>query len=132
MLTGTMLNIEFHPFTAVRMNGALHELVLGEVTEAIALTWLKDDARATDELRHDDTLGAVDDERSLFGHHREFAHELHLLFDLAGVRVEEASTDKDLRLVRHVVLTAVLHRVLRLWAQVRVERIEVEFELKVF
>ena len=83
-------------------------------------------------LRNYNSFISIYNERSFFGHHREFTHELHLLFDLAGVRVEEASTDEDLRLVRHVVLTAVLYGILRLWTQVRVKRIEVEFELKVF
>ena len=46
--------------------------------------WKMTPGRA-DELRHDDALGAVDDERALLGHHREVAHEDRLLLDLARV-----------------------------------------------
>ena len=67
------------------MNGALDELVLGEVAQAEALTRLEDHARAADELADNDTLGAVDDERSLVGHDREVTHEHGLFFDLARV-----------------------------------------------
>ena len=46
-------------------------------------------ARATDQLRHDNTLGAVDDEGSLFGHQREVAHEHCLGLDFTGLVVHE-------------------------------------------
>ena len=47
-------------------------------------------ARGAHELRHDDALGAVDDERAALGHPREVAHEDRLLADLAGLAVDEA------------------------------------------
>ena len=47
-------------------------------------------ARRADELRDDDALGAVDDERAALGHPREVAHEDRLLADLAGLAVDEA------------------------------------------
>jgi hypothetical protein len=71
-------------------------------------------ARASDELRHDDALGAVDDERPPWGHHREVAHEDPLLADLAGLLVDEADRDRERDLVGQVLLTALLDRELRL------------------
>ena len=45
--------------------------------------------------RHDDALGAVDDERALLGHHREVTHEHRLALDLAGVVVDELGRDEQ-------------------------------------
>jgi hypothetical protein len=44
-------------------------------------------------MRHDDTLGAVDDERALLGHEREVAHEHGLGLDLTGEVVHELGLD---------------------------------------
>ena len=85
VLAWLVLDVELDPFAAVGVNGAGDELVLGEVAKAEALTRLEDDARAADELANYDTLGAVDDERSLVGHDGEVTHEDGLLLDLAGV-----------------------------------------------
>ena len=71
-------------------------------------------ARAADELRHDDALGAVDDERPPLGHHREVAHEDRLLPDLAGLLVDEADRHRQRPLVGQVLLTALLDRDRRL------------------
>ena len=46
-------------------------------------------ARRAHQLRHDDALGAVDDERALLGHPGEVAEEHGLLADLARVEVRE-------------------------------------------
>src|SRR5690606_21963792 len=46
-------------------------------------------ARRADELRDDDALGAVDDERAALGHERELAHEDRLRLDLTGRVVDE-------------------------------------------
>ena len=67
-------------------------------------------ARGTDELRHDDALGAVDDERAALGHPREVAHEDGLLADLAGLAVDEADRDGQRARVREVLLAALLQR----------------------
>ena len=67
-------------------------------------------AGRADELRHDDALGAVDDERAPLGHHREVAHEDPLLADLAGVRVDEADRHRERCLVRQVLLAALVDR----------------------
>ncbi len=130
VLAGTLLDVELHPLTAVRVDRALDELVLGQVAEAEALARLEDDARAAHELRHDDALGAVDDERALLGHHREVAHEHGLLFDLAGVAVHEPGAHEDRRAVGHVLFLALLDRELRRRTQVLVEGVELELELE--
>src|SRR5262249_55474082 len=70
--------------------------------------------RAADELRHDDALGPVDDERAEPRHHREVPHEDGLLADLAGLLVDEADGHRERRLVRQVLLAALLDRELRL------------------
>ena len=67
-------------------------------------------ARGTDELRHDDALGAVDDERAALGHPREVAHEDGLLADLAGLPVDEADRDGQRARVREVLLAALVER----------------------
>ena len=106
VLAGLVLDVELEPLAAVRVDRALDELVLAEVTQAEPLARLEDDAGAAHELRHDDALGAVDDERALLGHHREVAHEHGLLFDLARVAVHEPGAHEDRRGVGHVLLLA--------------------------
>src|SRR4029078_10325475 len=65
-------------------------------------------ARRTDELRDDDALGAVDDERAVLGHHREVPHEDRLLADLARLLVDEADRHRERGLIGQVLLTALL------------------------
>ena len=74
---------------------------------------LEVDARGADQLRDDDTLGAVDDEGALVGHEREVAHEDRLALDLTGVVVGELGRDVERRGVGEVLLLALLHGVLR-------------------
>ena len=130
VLARLLLDIHLDPLAAVGVDRAGDELVLAEVTQAEPLTRLEDDARRTDELGHDDTLGAVDDEGTLVGHHGEVAHEDRLLLDFAGVGVHEASAHEDRRAVGHVLFLALLHRVFRRRTQVLVVRIELELQLK--
>src|SRR5690606_38409983 len=87
VLARLLLDVELDPLAAVGVDGAGDELVLGQVPEAEALTGLEDHTGRTDELRHHDALGAVDDEGALLGHLGEVTHEDRLLFDLAGVLV---------------------------------------------
>ena len=130
VLAGLLLDVELDPLTAVGVDRALHQLVLGEVPEAVPLTRLEDHARRPHELRHHDALGAVDHEGALVGHHREVPHEDRLLLDLAGGRVDEAGPHEDRSGVGHVLLLALLHRELRRRAQVLVVRIELELQLE--
>ena len=59
------------------------------LSEVLSSVLLEVDAGRADELRDDDTLGAVDDEGALVGHQREVAHEDRLALDLAGLVVHE-------------------------------------------
>ena len=70
--------------------------------------------RRTHELRHDDALGAVDDEGAALGHPREVTHEDGLLADLSGLLVLEGDGRGQRPRVRHVLLAALLDRVRRL------------------
>jgi hypothetical protein len=79
-------------------------------------------ARRTDELRHDDALGAVDDERALVRHEREVTHEDGLALDLAGLVVHELGGDEQRRGVRDVAVLAVVDGVLRRLEAVVAER----------
>ena len=63
-------------------------------------------ARRTDELRHDDALGPVDDERAPLGHPGEVPHEDRLLADLSGVAVLERDLHVEGPRVDHVLLAA--------------------------
>ncbi len=65
-------------------------------------------ARRTDQLGHDDPLGAVDDERAALGHPREVTHEHRLLTNLAGLPVDERDRHRQRPRVRQVLLTALL------------------------
>ena len=78
-------------------------------------------ARRADELRDDDALGTVDDEGALVGHHGEIAHEDELLLDLARLLVSETDLGEQRGLVGHVLLAALLHRVLGILEQVVAE-----------
>src|SRR3546814_258749 len=129
-LAGLLLDVELDPLAAVGVDGALHQLVLGEVTQAVALTGLEDDAGRPHELRHDDALGAVDHEGALVGHHREVPHEDRLLLDLAGGRVDEAGPHEDRSGEGHVLLLALLDGELRRRPEVFVVRIELELQLE--
>ena len=130
VLAGLLLDVELDPLTPVRVDGARDQLVLGQVTETEPLAGLEDDAGAADELRHDDALGAVDDERALVGHHGEVAHEDGLFLDLARLCVHEPGPHEDRCGIGHVLFLALLHRELRRRAQVFVGRIELQLELE--
>ena len=95
VLARLVLNVELEPFTTLRVNSALHQLVLRQVTQTVTLTGFKDDAGATNELRHHDALSSVHNEGSLFGHHREVAHEHQLLAQFASAAIAEASAHQD-------------------------------------
>ena len=70
------------------------------------------DAGRAHELRHDDTLGAVDDERALAGHEREVAHEDGLGLDLTGLVVHELGLDVERGRVGLAALLALVDGVL--------------------
>ena len=82
------------------------------------------DARRTNQLRDDDALRAVDDERAVLGHQREVSHE-HLGFlDLMGVAVGQTHRHLQRRGVGRVALLALLDRVFRLLVQRIIRELE--------
>ena len=127
---GLGLDVELDPLAPVGVDGALDELVLGQVAQAVPLTGLEDDAGRAHELGHDHPLGAVDHERALVGHHGEVTHEDRLLLDLAGGGVHEAGTHEDRRGEGHILLLALLDRELGPGAQVLVVGVELQLELQ--
>ena len=109
--------LELHPASAVR----------NDLAEEVALRRhaLEEHARRTVQLRNDDALGAVDDERSVVGHQRNFAEEDFLLLDVAdalllGLRIlgihRQPDGDLERRGISHAALLALLHVVFQLQA----------------
>ena len=104
-----LVDLELQPGTARRDHlGGEDVLVGGLVGRPLEV-----DTGRADELGDDDTLGAVDDEGALAGHHREVAHEDGLALDLAGLTVGELSGDVEGAGVGEVLLLALLLGVLR-------------------
>ena len=97
------VELEVEPRAAVR-NHAGREQQLARAVR-LALVVLEEHARRTVQLRHDDALGAVDDERALVGHERNFAHvDLLLLHFLDHLRLRSrrlAVIDDQLDLGAH-------------------------------
>ena len=92
---------------------------------ALRLNALEEHARRAVQLRHDHALGAVDDERSVVRHQRDFAEEDFLLLDvpdalLPRLRVlgihRQPDGDFQRRRVRHAALLALQHVVFQLQA----------------
>ena len=92
------------------------------LSEVLSVRLLEVDTGRADQLGHDDTLGAVDDEGALVGHQREVAHEDRLALDLAGLVVHELGGDEQRRGVGDVALLALVDRVLRRLEPVIAER----------
>ena len=130
VLARLLLDVELDPLTPVGVDGAGDHLVLRQVTQPEPLAGLEDDAGRTNELRDHDTLGAVDHEGSVVGHHGEIAHEDRLFLDLAGRGVDEPGPNEDRGRVRHVLFFALLDGELGVRLQILVMRIELQLELQ--
>ena len=130
VLARLLLDVELDPLTAVGVDGAGDELVLGRLRRRNRSPGWKMTPGRAHELGDHDTLGAVDDEGALVGHHGEVPHEDRLLLDLAGGGVHEAGADEDRRGEGHVLLLALLDRELRRRAQVLVVGVELQLELQ--
>ena len=76
-----LVDLELEPRAAARDHLGVDDVLLRRRLVGVDA---EVDARRTHELRHDDALGAVDDERAAVGHHGEVAHEDRLLLDLTG------------------------------------------------
>ena len=104
-----LVDLELEPRTTARDDlGRQHVLVGRLVRRALEV-----DAGRAHELRDDDALGAVDDERAALGHEREVAHEDRLALDLTGRVVDELGRHEQRRSEGEVLLLALLGRVLR-------------------
>ena len=97
-----LVDLKLKPCTAGRDDLGLVDLLARIHLGAVVHT------RGADELRDDDTLGTVDDEGALIGHHGEVAHEDELLLDLAGLLVGETNVGQKRGLIGHVLLAALL------------------------
>ena len=71
------------------------------------------DTGRADNLRDDNTLCTVDDERASLGHNREVTHEDLLLLDLLRLLVAETNTDLQRAGIRGIAGLALLFGVLR-------------------
>ena len=81
-------------------------------------------------FENDNTLSAVDNERSSIRHHREVTHEDGLLLDFTRCGVHEAAAHENRRCIRHVLFFALLHGELGRRAEVVVIGIELQLELE--
>ena len=97
------VELEVQPGAAVRDDAGRKQQLARAV--GLALVVFKEHAGRTVQLRHDDTLGAIDHERALVGHQGHFAHVDLLLFDFLdhlGLRCRRlAVIDDELNLGAH-------------------------------
>ena len=103
-----LVDLELEPGTARRHQVGDEDLLL------VVLGLHHVGTRGAHELRDDDPLGAVDDERAALRHPREIAHEHGLLADLAGLAVLERDGHVQRARVGDVLLAALRDRVRRL------------------
>src|SRR5579863_3885613 len=96
-----------------------------DLTEVVTLRRdaFKKHSRRSMQLRNNDALGSVDDERTVLGHQRNFAEEHFLFLDVAdsfypglGILVEHCQADSDFERggVGHAALFALSYVVLQL------------------
>ena len=106
-----LVDLELEPGTTARDDASRVDVFVGRLVGRT----LEVHAGAADELRHDDALGAVDDERAALGHEREVAHEHGLRLDLTGQVVHELGVDVEGSRVGLAALLALVDRVLRVF-----------------
>src|SRR3984893_14129618 len=78
-----LVDVELQPRAAAGDHLDAVQRLLGGLVDVL----VEVHTRRADQLGHHDTLGAVDDEGALLGHHREVAHEERLVLYLPGVFV---------------------------------------------
>jgi len=130
VLARLVLDVELEPLAALRVDGALHQLVLGEVAQAVALARFEDHARRTHELRNDHLFDAVHEERAALGHLRELADVDELLLDFTGVAVGESRLHETRHRIRVVLGAALRLGELRPGRQLAIIGIKLELELQ--
>ncbi len=110
-----LVDLELEPGTTARDDARRDDVLVGRLVGGL----VEVDTRRAHELRDDDALGAVDDERALVGLQREVAHEDRLGLDLTREVVHELGLDVERGRVRLAALLALLDGVL-LGLEVRV------------
>ena len=103
-----LVDLELEPGAAARDDAGADDVLVARLVGRL----VEVDTGRTHELRDDDTLGAVDDERALAGLQREVAHEDGLRLDLTGEVVHELGLDVQRGGVGLAALLALLDRVL--------------------
>ncbi|MEH3079389.1 MAG: hypothetical protein PGN11_22545 [Quadrisphaera sp.] len=103
-----LVDLELEPRAAAGDDLRGVDVLVGRLVDGV----LEVDARRAHELRHDDALGAVDDEGAARGHEREVAHEDGLALDLTRGGVHELGGHEQRSGERHVALLALLEGVL--------------------
>ena len=79
-------------------------------------------AGRTDQLADDSALCTIDHKGARIGHQREVTHEDLLIFDLAGLLIQQTSRDTQRGSVGHVPLFALLDGILRLLVQAEIHK----------
>ncbi len=103
-----LVDFELEPGAAARDDARRDDVLVGGLVRSL----VEVDTGRTHELGDDDTLGAVDDERSLVGLQGEVAHEDRLGLDLTGLVVHELGLDVQRSGVGLATLLALFDRVL--------------------
>src|SRR3569833_2848523 len=114
----TLVDFELEPCTPRKEHQTTEEDHVGRLVQGP----VEVDAGRTDQLRDDDTLGAVDDESALRRHEREVTHEHRLALDLPRGVVDELRRDEHRGGEGHVLVFALLDGVLRRLEPVITER----------
>ncbi|OPZ53752.1 MAG: hypothetical protein BWY91_01843 [bacterium ADurb.BinA028] len=113
-----LVDLELQPGAAARDELRGVDVLVGRLVGSA----LEVGAGRPDQLRDDDPLGAVDDERPALGHEREVTHEDRLALDLASVGVHELGGHEQGRVVGLVALLAGLDGLAGLLEPVVAER----------
>ena len=126
------LLVDAHIYDAVRLcvdldpDSASRDDLCAEVALSLEFVLRKEDTEGTCELRNDDALDSVNDERTVVGHHRKVREEDLLLFCATGELVRQADLHLYRRLIRQLVLLCVEFVALRL-AKRKAGKIQLEF-----
>ncbi|MNS41856.1 hypothetical protein D3C72_742210 [compost metagenome] len=115
------VGLELQPGAAVGDDGGGKSLLARRVELALVVN-----AGRTNDLGHDDAIGAIDDEGAVVRHHGQVAHEDFLLLDLAGLLVDQADGDAQGTRVGGVTGAALVDAVLRRAQRVVGQEVQLE------
>ncbi|CAB4793667.1 unannotated protein [freshwater metagenome] len=122
-----LVDFELEPRTAARNDLGDKGVLVGGLVDAL----FKVATRRTHQLRHNNTLGAVDHEGALVGHQWEVTHEDGLALDFTSFVVGEFSSNEQRRCECQVLLLAFFDRVLRV-VELRIRERQRHGSLEVF